>query len=64
MISGFELTPFGGLSIRIIQCLLVEVEVGVHVDVVVAFVDKEMQEMNEEEDTDWVFMWFLFFIGL
>jgi hypothetical protein len=64
MISGFELTPFGGLSIRIIQCLLVLVEVGVHVDVVVAFVDKEMQEMNEEEDKEWVFMWFLFFIGL
>jgi hypothetical protein len=62
MISGFELTPFGGLSIRIIQCLLVLVEVGVHVDVVVAFVDKEMNE--EEEDKEWVFMWFLFFIGL
>jgi hypothetical protein len=30
----------------------------------VFFVDKEMQEMNEEEDKEWVFMWFLFFIGL
>jgi orotate phosphoribosyltransferase len=44
--------------------LLVLVEVkGVDVDVVVAFVDRETQEMREE-DKDWVFMWFLFFLGL
>jgi hypothetical protein len=59
-----ELTPFGGVSIRTIQWLLVLVEVkGVDVDVVAAFVDRETQEMREE-DKDWVFMWFLFFLGL